>query len=171
LIFTTIGTQLPFDRLIQGVDRWAKNNPEQHVFAQIGPDGAIPTHIGWERTLTPKTFQELINECSCVVSHAGMGTILSAMELGKPIIVMPRRADLNEHRNDHQLATVEKMGRFDLVHVARDDDELWDCLESAATLKGGRKLSSDASPQLIEALRSFVKDKPDSRLVLEPSRL
>ena len=35
MIFATVGTQLPFDRLIAAVDRWAGTRPGREVFAQI----------------------------------------------------------------------------------------------------------------------------------------
>ena len=39
-----------------------------------------------------------------VIAHDEMGSIITALEMGKPIVVMPRRAELGEHRNDHQVA-------------------------------------------------------------------
>ena len=53
-----------------------------------------------------------------------MGTILTALELGKPLLVMPRRAALGEHRNDHQLATVRRFAELGSVEVALDESEL-----------------------------------------------
>jgi UDP-N-acetylglucosamine transferase subunit ALG13 len=48
-----------------------------------------------------------------------MGTILSAAELGKPVILMPRRAKFGEHRNDHQQDTALEMARLSNVTVVR----------------------------------------------------
>lgn len=50
-------------------------------------------------------FDKLCHDARLIVAHAGMGTIISAMTKGKPIIVFPRIAALGEHRNEHQLAT------------------------------------------------------------------
>ena len=60
---------------------------------------------------------------TAIVAHAGMGTILTALELGKPLLIMPRRAALGEHRNDHQLATAERFAAVDGVKVAFDETE------------------------------------------------
>ena len=49
-----------------------------------------------------------MDAAAAIVAHAGMGTILTALETGKRLLVMPRRAALGEHRNDHQLATVSR---------------------------------------------------------------
>ncbi len=55
---------------------------------------------------------------TAIVAHAGMGTILTALEMGKPLLVMPRRAALGEHRNDHQLATASRFAELGRVKVA-----------------------------------------------------
>ena len=119
MIFATVGTQLPFDRLIRTLDQWAKDRGQADAFAQIGPDGAAPATIEFTRTMEPAEFQAKLEQADLIVAHAGMGTILSALELGKRVIVMPRLAELGEHRNDHQLATAKKLGDAGLVQVAR----------------------------------------------------
>jgi hypothetical protein len=53
-----------------------------------------------------------------------MGTILSAAELGKPLILMPRRAKFGEHRNDHQQDTALEMARLTNVTVVEDGEAL-----------------------------------------------
>ena len=59
-----------------------------------------------------------------IVAHAGMGTIISAMQHQKPIIIFPRIAALGEHRNEHQMATAKKMKELGYVHVAFNEKEL-----------------------------------------------
>jgi UDP-N-acetylglucosamine transferase subunit ALG13 len=91
-----------------------------------------------------------------------MGSILTALELGKPIIVMPRRRDLGEHRNDHQLATAAHFRERGNVRVAQDERELEHLLDDLATLRPAARISKTASPALIAALRAFVR-QPDGR--------
>ena len=86
MIFVAVGTQLPFDRLIRSVDDWAANAPHRKVVAQIANGTYVPKHLQWERMIGPKAFREYLEKCDLVVAHAGIGTILSALELGKPVI-------------------------------------------------------------------------------------
>jgi hypothetical protein len=60
-----------------------------------------------------------------------MGTILSAAELGKPLILMPRRAKFGEHRNDHQQDTALEMARLTNVTVVEDGEALHTELDMA----------------------------------------
>jgi UDP-N-acetylglucosamine transferase subunit ALG13 len=104
VIFVTIGTQLPFTRLVSAMDSLAVELGEP-VVAQIGPDAGNYPHLEIADHMTPARFEETFRAARAVVAHAGIGTILSAKRLGKPLILMPRRHALGEHRNDHQLAT------------------------------------------------------------------
>src|SRR5690242_2073535 len=103
MIFVTVGTQGRFDRLIRTVDEWAGMRAQTDIFAQTGPSDYTPKHISVEPFVSPNEFRKRVETASLVIAHAGMGSIITALELGKQIIVMPRRSDLGEHRNDHQI--------------------------------------------------------------------
>jgi UDP-N-acetylglucosamine transferase subunit ALG13 len=120
VIFATVGSQEPFDRLIRAVDEWAASRGRFDVLAQIGNSSFRPRHIEFTKFLEPSDFNRLIRQASVVIAHAGMGSIISALEIGKPIVVMPRRGSLRETRNDHQVATAERFGSRGRVIVADD---------------------------------------------------
>ena len=107
MIFVTVGTQLPFDRLINAVDTWASRNPDIEIIAQIGPTDIQPINMQYSSFLSPDKADEYFVQASLIVSHAGMGSILTALKYRKPILILPRRASLSEHRNDHQMATAK----------------------------------------------------------------
>jgi UDP-N-acetylglucosamine transferase subunit ALG13 len=156
VIFVTVGTQLPFDRLIAAVDRWAAEHPEHEVFAQIGPTSSIPEHIAHRAFVGPAECRARMVEADAVVAHAGMGTILGALELGKPLLVLPRRAALGEHRNDHQVATAQRFAELGRVSVAFDEQELAGKLDALDGLVVEDRISPYASERLIGALRAFI---------------
>lgn len=147
---------MPFDRLIRTVDRWAKQSGRKDVFAQIGPSGTSPKNIPWRRNLKPLEFKERMQNASAIVAHAGMGTILTALELNKPILVMPRRGDLRETRNDHQVATAKRFEEQGRLVAAYDDEELMKKLDELLQIKPGKRIINQASPELLERLRDFV---------------
>jgi UDP-N-acetylglucosamine transferase subunit ALG13 len=158
LIFVTVGAQLPFDRLILAVDEWARARGRRDVFAQIGETSAWPRHIEFAKTLDVEAFEAKLRECSAVVAHAGMGTILSALQHGKPLLVMPRRGDFGETRNDHQVATARRFAEQRLLAVAETELELPERLDQLQELRGGPPIQSSASAELIEAIRAFIRE-------------
>ena len=160
MIFATVGTQLPYDRLIRALDAWAERNPRVDVFAQVGVSSYKPRHMRWARTVAASCLRDHLRACDAVVAHAGMGTIISGVELGKRVIVMPRRADLGEHRNDHQLGTVKRMAHLHGLEVVHDEEDLAIALDAetgaSIDLADGYDATLRASPQLITEIRSFA---------------
>ncbi len=157
MIFVTVGAQMPFDRMIMAIDKWASHHPETDVIAQIGETEYAPKHLKWSTFFQPSEFKEAMQQSTAVVAHAGTGSIINALEYRKPILVMPRRADLNETRNDHQVATAKRFQSMKSIAVAFDENELAVQLEHLQTIKVGDEIISQASPELLDCLRSFVQ--------------
>lgn len=156
MIFVTVGTQLTFDRLIKAVDGWAAQRGRTDVLAQVGPSDYAPSTIKVQKFMTPQECDQHMRAADVIVAHAGMGTILTALELGKPVLILPRRAALGEHRNDHQLATAQRFGELGSVSVAMDEAELMRKLDHIGQLGSAPRISPYASDRLIGALRSFI---------------
>ncbi len=147
---------MPFDRLVRTVDQWAARAGRGDVFAQIGPTEWRPSHVAWKQFLEPAAFRAQLAEASVIVAHAGMGSIITALEAGKPILVMPRRGDLRETRNDHQVATALRFRELGRIAVAMDEAELHVKLDELNALSPGQRLGASASPELIRRVRAFI---------------
>lgn len=159
MIFVTVGAQMPFDRLVSAVDAWAGRVSRSDVFAQIGPTSTFPKHIRWTQFLEPDQFRQKVAEADVVVAHAGMGSILTALTSGKPILVMPRRGDLKETRNDHQFATARQLLAQGRVSVAFDEEHLEEKLNSLRRMTRSAPISREASPRLLAAIRAFIEGR------------
>jgi UDP-N-acetylglucosamine transferase subunit ALG13 len=156
VIFVTVGSMLPFDRLVESMDMWAAANPTVEVFAQIGDGSFVPRACRWQRMIIPAEFDARCREAEVVVAHAGMGTILAALQSRRPLVIVPRRAELREHTTDHQIATAERFGGREGITVVNDAQELWKVLNEKKYQAATSQLSSFASPELIGRVRSFI---------------
>lgn len=157
-VFVTVGAQMPFDRLIAAVDAWACEHLAQHsFFAQVGETRYRPAHIDFSELLEPPEFKRRVEWADVLVAHAGMGSILTALQYGKPILVMPRLGRLKETRNDHQVATARRFMEMGKVAVAMDESEIPLRLDGLATLEHTERISDRASDDLITAVRNFIR--------------
>ncbi len=147
---------MSFDRLVGAVDSWAGERKRDDVFAQIGPTDWRPEHIESACFLDPPEFRQRVEDAAAIVAHAGMGSIITALELGKPIIVLPRLGELRETRNDHQVATARRLAEMGRVHAAFDQDELMDLLDRIDEIAAGETICDCASDELLGAIRSFI---------------
>lgn len=120
MIFLSVGTQLPFDRMINIVDEWMSHNPDIEIIGQIAEGQYIPNHLKHEKFIPAVEFAKLYSKADIIISHAGMGNIISALEHSKPIIIFPRKVELGEHRNNHQYATSKKFINHPLISVVED---------------------------------------------------
>lgn len=123
MIFVSAGTQFPFDRLIEMVDTLAGETDEE-VVAQAIPDKYEPKNFRLLGIIPQGEYTDLVNKCDLVVAHAGMGAIITAMRIGKPILVLPRLASKGEHRNDHQTSTARHLQQMGYVTTISNLDEL-----------------------------------------------
>ena len=124
MIFLTVGTQFPFDRLVKSVDQAFDGRLiNEEIFAQIGETSYKPLNFESVVSLEKNVFDKRLREASSVISHAGMGTITMALKNHKPLLVMPRLKRYREHVNDHQVATArkfEELGHILAVYDAKD---------------------------------------------------
>ncbi|MCM1141020.1 MAG: glycosyl transferase family 28 [Muribaculum sp.] len=124
MIFVTVGTQLPFDRLVKTMDELTPSLGGEQVICQSLGGKYKPLHMDCSDYIDKREYSRLFSEARVIVAHAGTGSILNAMKHGKHIIIMPRKASLGEHRNDHQTDTASALQDYPNVHVALDETQL-----------------------------------------------
>jgi UDP-N-acetylglucosamine transferase subunit ALG13 len=124
MIFVTTGTQAPFNRLVKVMDALATELDGEEIIVQASGVNFETKNVKVVGFLHPLEYNRIFNEARLVISHAGMGSIVSALTKGKPIIVIPRKAELGEHRDDHQVDSARKMEALGYVPVAYDESQL-----------------------------------------------
>ena len=155
MIFLTVGTLFPFDRLVSAVDDAVANGLiTEDVFAQIGVGGKHPKHIESVDSLDKIMFDKITTESSCMISHAGMGSIQAALSLDKPLLVMPRLYKYSEHINDHQVATAEKFEELGHVLAVYEEDQIPQRLEDIRTFTPRQRYTQ--VDKVVERISDFL---------------
>jgi UDP-N-acetylglucosamine transferase subunit ALG13/GT2 family glycosyltransferase len=111
LLLVTVGTDHhPFARLIAWIDRWLGDGGTRKVRAII-QHGTAPApvmaeahaHVGYLE------LQAEIRRATVVVTHAGATTIMESRRAGRIPIIVPRRPELGEIVDAHQIAFGRRM--------------------------------------------------------------
>ncbi len=160
MILVSVGTQLPFDRLIKTVDEWALARKRKDVVGQIGPTDYLPKAIDYFPFMEHDRFFALQSKCRVMVSHAGMGSIITALELGKPLIILARDHLRHEHRNAHQSDTLRQFANLAGIYAARDEAHLLELLDSHETLTARPSIDASAPREFVERLAEYVQNTP-----------
>lgn len=156
MIFITVGThESGFERLVKAGDELAARLNEK-IIIQTGNTSYQPIRAEYFKWGTGKQIEALMQEARVVISHAGAGTIIQAIKLGKPLVIVPRQATQKEVHFDHQheLAdTLHRQGRAIVVYEP-SIEALQQAIDRASNL------ACSAQPpvnRLVKALRAQLE--------------
>ena len=126
MIFVTIGTSEPFDRLIGVI---GELNTNEEIVAQVGVSKLRPSGVQCRDFLSFDETLEYMRGARIVIAHAGVGTVLSALRVGHLPVVATRLREYGEAVDDHQVAFARRLAERGLVRLVEDLSRLGDTLE------------------------------------------
>lgn len=158
MIFVTVGSQLPFDRLVGAVAAWSVRGPNRpEVFAQVGMGRTDHPRLRCVRFLEGAQYREAVGTARLIVAHAGIGSILAALEEGVPAIIVPRDHRRGECLNDHQEQTARQLERMGIVTVAWSESDLPDVLDVELAKPESHRPPRRPATDLVEHLRTYLR--------------
>jgi UDP-N-acetylglucosamine transferase subunit ALG13 len=127
MIFVTVGTyETPFDRLLRAVEPLTAKD---ELVIQTGPSTVRPAGATCIDYLSFDRLVEHIRGSSAVISHAGVGSIMTTVANGRRPVVVPRLRRYDEVVDDHQLELARRLDQDELVVLVEDPAELGSVLE------------------------------------------
>lgn len=131
MIFVTVGThEQPFDRLVEKMDQLVADGVIQEpVMIQTGYSTYEPKHCSFQKLLPYSQMEQYIRDARIIITHGGPASFISALQVGKTPIVVPRKSELNEHVNDHQVDFSRQVAqRKNNILVVEDIEDLKDLI-------------------------------------------
>ncbi len=110
MILVALGTQdKKFTRLLKELDRLIDAGIiKDRVIVQAGISASYKsTNMEIFDLISKEEFDKLIHDCNFLITHGGVGIILTGLLNDKKVIAVPRYKKYREHINDHQLQIVE----------------------------------------------------------------
>lgn len=123
-VFVTVGNAaVGFDRLLLLVEKALSSPGVGGVsgVCQYGASTLRPPMLRCVAMLSRGEFETELQTADAVVTHAGVGSLSSAIRLGHRPIVVPRRGNLGEVVNDHQLEIARVLEARQMITVVEDD--------------------------------------------------
>lgn len=129
----------------------------QHGYTPPHPGVA---NVSWFEFVSYEELIALMRRASTVACHAGVGTIMTALSLGKTPLVIPRLRELREHVDDHQLQIAAALANRGLVVSYLPGDDLFEAIDTA---RAGHATPRGGGNRLKQAVREAVEEPLPSR--------
>lgn len=122
MIFVTAGTlHYPLERFLRAAGELPG---DEEVVVQCSAPWQAPARVRLLRDLPYDELVAYMREARVVVSHAGVGSVLTALRIGRRPVVVPRLERYGEAVDDHQLSFGRKLAELGLVVLVEDPAEL-----------------------------------------------
>lgn len=156
MILVTLGTQdKNFTRLLDIIQtEIKKGNIKDKVIVQAGCTKYESEDMEIFDLIDRENFDKLINECDILITHGGVGSILTGLRNNKKVIVCPRLSKYNEHVNDHQMQIVEKFSDLGLILSLYENDDLNKILRKVKEFKP-KKFKSNTN-NIVKLIEEFI---------------
>lgn len=157
MIFVTLGTQdKVFTRLLRDIEKEIdKGTIKDKVIVQAGFTKYKSDKMEIFDLLDKDDFDKYIKECDLLITHGGVGSILTGLKNNKKVIASPRLAKYNEHINDHQKQIIDKFEKAGYLLSYNEGDDLGKIIKKAANFKPNKYISN--TDNMIRIIRDFIR--------------
>lgn len=158
MIFVTLGTQdKDFSRLLEAIDKEVeKGNIKEKVIVQAGYTKYESKNMEILDLVSQDEFDKIMDGASLIITHGGVGSILSGIMKGKTVIAAARLKKYKEHTNDHQKQIVKQFSDDGYILELRDFQKLGKLLEKARTFKPRKFVSN--TQNIIDLIGNYIEE-------------
>ena len=151
MILVTLGTQdKSFVRLLKALDKEINRGIiKDKVIVQAGFTKYESPNMEIFETIPNDELEELIEKADLIITHGGVGSILTALKHNKKVIAAPRLSKYHEHTNDHQKQIVTEFSKRGYILELKDFTKFDKVLEKSGTFKPKKYKSNNEKFQQI----------------------
>lgn len=131
MILVTLGTQdKPFKRLLDAIQKQIDNGRiKDKVVVQAGHTKYESKDMEIFDLIPMEEFDNLIKKCDILITHGGVGSIITGLKNGKKVIAAARLKEFKEHNNNHQLQIINNFSKEGYILALDDFESLGDILD------------------------------------------
>lgn len=137
MVLVCLGTQdMPFNRLVSMVEDCIDSGViNDRVVIQLGATAYNGDKMESFSYCSSEEMQRLMQEADLIITHAGTGTIVSALKLKKKVIAINRLAKYKEHTNDHQEQIIKEFYDTGFILACFENDDLKQVIKASQTFE------------------------------------
>ena len=133
MILVTLGTQdKSFERLLKMLDlEIEKGNIKEKVIVQAGLTKYESKNMEIKGLIPMEELDDLMNKCDILITHGGVGSIISGLKKGKKVIACARLKKYKEHTNDHQKQIIDNFKADGYILDLDDFDSIGEAIKAS----------------------------------------
>lgn len=160
MILVTLGTQdKSFIRLLEAIQKQIDlGKINDKVVVQAGYTKFKSKDMEIFELIPMEQFDELIKSCDILITHGGVGSIITGLKNNKKVIAAARLKKYNEHTNDHQLQIIENFDKAGYILKLDDFDKLDKIIEKAEKFKPNKYKSN--TNNMITLIDRYIEETP-----------
>lgn len=157
MILVTLGTQdKEFTRLLKAIDKEIeKGNIKEKVIVQAGYTKYKSDNMEIYDLIEMDELEKLTKKCNLLITHGGVGSILTGLTNNKKIIAAARQKKYKEHTNDHQKQIVKEFAKRGYLLELREFNKLDKILEKVKTFKPSKYESNNKN--FVKLLDNYIE--------------
>ena len=156
MILVLLGTQNnSFHRLLEEIQKNINNGTiKEKLVVQEGYTKFQSKDMEIHTQVPKDKLQELIKKADLIITHGGVGSIISAITEGKKVIAVPRLKKYNEHVNDHQLDIIDSFNEKRYIIGIHEVEELEEALKKVPEFKPQKYIQNTG--KIIKIIEEFI---------------
>ncbi|MBQ2836463.1 MAG: hypothetical protein IJE68_06500 [Clostridia bacterium] len=156
MILVLLGTQNnSFHRLLEEIQKNIDNgNIKEDVVVQKGHTKFASKEMTLYEELPIDEIQKLIKDANFVITHGGVGSIISSIEQEKKVIAVPRLKKYKEHVNDHQLDIIKSFNDMGHIIGVKGIEELEEALKKVSTFEPKKYIKNTGN--ILRIVEDFI---------------
>ena len=160
MILVLLGTQNnSFHRLLEKMDELIEKNViQEKVIVQAGHTKYESKNMKIFSLIPQEELEKYQEKADLIITHGGVGSIVSSIKLGKKVIAIPRLHKYQEHVNDHQKQIVESFSKKRYIIGINDVEELEEAIHKAYEFVPNKYETKEGENRIIKIIEKFIEN-------------
>ena len=158
MVLVMLGTQNnSFHRLLEEVQKCIdKKVINEEVIVQAGSTKFKSDDMKIFKLMPAEELNKYIQKANFVITHGGVGSIVTCLKMGKKVIAVPRLHKYGEHVNDHQLQIIETFDGQGFIKGVKDVSELEETIKQLTDFEPQKFVSN--TENIIKIIDNYIEN-------------
>lgn len=157
MILVLLGTQNnSFHRLLEEVEKNINEGTiNEEVIVQAGYTKFKSHKMRIIDLISKEQLEQFQEEASLIITHGGVGSIITSIKKGKKVIAVPRMHEYGEHVNNHQMQIVKNFDEQGYIIGIEKVEDLKQAIEKSRRFEPKKYQTNNE--KMLKTIEDFIE--------------